>query len=121
PAVRRAAARGLRGRPGDHPLARGGGARVSDGDGDGDGGRRTIEIVDTTMRDGNQSLWGATGLTTPDVLKIAPTVDRVGFRACDFTSSTHMAVSVRFHREDPWERLRLAAAAMPRTPLSMIT
>jgi oxaloacetate decarboxylase alpha subunit len=81
---------------------------------------RTIEIVDTTMRDGNQSLWGATGLTTPDILAIAPTVDRVGFYACDFTSSTHMAVSVRFHREDPWERLRLAAAAMPNTPLSMI-
>jgi len=82
---------------------------------------KSIEIVDTTMRDGNQSLWSATGLTTPDVLAIAPTVDRVGFRACDFTSSTHMAVSVRFHREDPWERLRLAAASMPNTPLSMIT
>jgi len=80
----------------------------------------TIEIVDTTTRDGNQSLWGATGLTTPDVLAIAPTMDRVGFRACDFTSSTHMAVSVRFHREDPWERLRLTSAAMPNTPLSMI-
>ena len=36
---------------------------------------------------------------------------------CDFTSSTHMAVSVRFHREDPWERLRLVSAAMPDTPL----
>jgi oxaloacetate decarboxylase alpha subunit len=82
---------------------------------------RTIEIVDTTTRDGNQSLWGATGLTTPDVLAIAPTMDRVGFRACDFTSSTHMAVSVRFHREDPWARLRLVSAAMPQTPLSMIT
>jgi oxaloacetate decarboxylase (Na+ extruding) subunit alpha len=82
---------------------------------------KTIEIVDTTTRDGNQSLWGATGLTTPDVLAIAPTMDRVGFRACDFTSSTHMAVSVRFHHEDPWERLRLAGAAMPNTPLSMIT
>jgi oxaloacetate decarboxylase (Na+ extruding) subunit alpha len=81
----------------------------------------TIEIVDTTTRDGNQSLWGATGLTTPDVLAIAPTLDRVGFRACDFTSSTHMAVSVRFHHEDPWERLRLTSAAMPSTPLSMIT
>jgi oxaloacetate decarboxylase alpha subunit len=82
---------------------------------------KTIEIVDTTTRDGNQSLWGATGLTTPDVLAIAPTMDRVGFRACDFTSSTHMAVSVRFHREDPWERLRLVSQAMPDTPLSMIT
>jgi len=82
---------------------------------------RTIEFVDTTMRDGNQSLWSATGLTTPDVLATAPTVDRVGYHACDFTSSTHMAVSVRFHREDPWERIRLVTAAMPNTPLSMIT
>ncbi len=48
-------------------------------------------------------------------------MDRVGFHAADFTSSTHMAVSVRFHREDPWERIRLVSAAMPRTPLSFIT
>ncbi len=80
-----------------------------------------VDIVDTTTRDGNQSLWSATGMTTPDVLAIAPTLDRVGFHACDFSSSTHMAVSVRFHQEDPWERFRLVSAAMPRTPLSFIT
>ena len=83
--------------------------------------RHEVEFVDTTTRDGNQSLWSATGLTTPDVLAIAPTMDRVGYHALDFTSSTHMAVSVRFHREDPWERIRLVSAAMPNTPLSMIT
>ncbi len=80
-----------------------------------------IDIVDTTTRDGNQSLWSATGLTTSDIVEIAPTLDRVGFRAVDFTSSTHMAVAVRFHREDPWERLRLVREAMPETPLSFIT
>jgi oxaloacetate decarboxylase alpha subunit len=32
-----------------------------------------------------------------------------------------MGVSVRFHREDPWERLRLVSEAMPNTPLGMIT
>ena len=32
-----------------------------------------------------------------------------------------MAVSVRFHREDPWERIRLVSAAMPNTPLNLIT
>ena len=80
-----------------------------------------VDIVDTTTRDGNQSLWGATGLTTPDVVAIAPTMDRVGFHALDFTSSTHMAISVRFHREDPWERLRLVSAATPNTPLNFIT
>jgi len=80
-----------------------------------------IEFIDTTTRDGNQSLWSATGLTTPDVLAIAPVMDRVGYHALDFTSSTHMAVSVRFHREDPWERIRLVSGAMPDTPLGMIT
>jgi oxaloacetate decarboxylase (Na+ extruding) subunit alpha len=80
-----------------------------------------VEIVDTTTRDGNQSLWSATGLTTPDVLDIAPTMDRVGFRALDFTSSTHMSVSVRFHHEDPWERIRFVSEAMPQTPLNFIT
>jgi oxaloacetate decarboxylase (Na+ extruding) subunit alpha len=82
---------------------------------------RTIEFIDTSTRDGNQSLWGATGLTTPDVLAIAPILDQVGYHALDFTSSTHMAVSVRFHQEDPWERIRRVSAAMPDTPLGMIT
>ena len=80
-----------------------------------------VEIVDTTTRDGNQSLWSATGLTTPDVSTSARPWDRVGFRALDFTSSTHMAVSVRSHHEDPWERIRLVSEAMPETPLNFIT
>jgi oxaloacetate decarboxylase (Na+ extruding) subunit alpha len=80
-----------------------------------------VEIVDTTTRDGNQSLWGATGLTAHDILAIAPTMERVGFHALDFTSSTHMSISVRFHREDPWELLRLMRAAMPNTLLNFIT
>jgi oxaloacetate decarboxylase alpha subunit len=81
----------------------------------------TIEFVDTTVRDGNQSLWGATGLTTGMMLQIAPIMDRVGYAAVDFSTSTHMAVTARFHRENPWERIRLMAAAMPRTPLSFLT
>jgi oxaloacetate decarboxylase alpha subunit len=81
----------------------------------------TVDLVDTTLRDGNQSLWGAMGMTTPDVLGIAPVLDRAGFRAIDFTSSTHMGISVRFHKEDPFERIRLTRAAMPNTPLSFIT
>jgi oxaloacetate decarboxylase alpha subunit len=79
-----------------------------------------IEFVDTTLRDGNQSLWSLTGLTTPDVVGVAPALDRVGYHALDFTSSTALAVSVRFHKEDPWERMRLVSAAMPETPLGMI-
>jgi oxaloacetate decarboxylase alpha subunit len=80
-----------------------------------------IEFVDTSTRDGDQSLWSATGLTTVDVLQIAPAIDRVGYHALDFTASTFIGISVRFHREDPWRRIRLVSAAMPNTPLGMIT
>jgi len=80
-----------------------------------------ISLVDVSMRDGNQSLWGATGLNTAQMLQIAGATDRVGFRAIDFASSTHMAVAVRYFREDPWERLRRVHAAMPNTPLQYIT
>lgn len=79
-----------------------------------------IELIDVSLRDGNQSLWGATGLATAHILQIAPVLDRAGFRAIDFTSSTHMGVAVRTHREDPWERIRLTHAAMPHTPLQFI-
>jgi oxaloacetate decarboxylase (Na+ extruding) subunit alpha len=80
-----------------------------------------IGLIDTTLRDGNQSNWGATGLDTAMMLAAAPIMDRVGFDAIDFTTSTHMAVAVRFSKQDPWERLRLFRAAAPRTPLSFLT
>jgi oxaloacetate decarboxylase (Na+ extruding) subunit alpha len=79
-----------------------------------------IQLVDTSIRDGNQSLWSATGLKTAHILQIAPIMDRVGFRALDFSSSTHMGVSVRTHQENPWELIRLAHAAAPNTPLQFI-
>jgi oxaloacetate decarboxylase alpha subunit len=80
----------------------------------------TVQLIDVSIRDGNQSLWSAVGLNTPQILSIAPMLDRVGFRALDFTSSTHMGVAVRHYAEDPWERIRLTRDAMPNTPLQFI-
>jgi oxaloacetate decarboxylase alpha subunit len=80
-----------------------------------------IHLTDVSIRDGNQSLWGATGLSTAHILQMAGQLDRVGFRAIDFTSSSHMAVAVRYFRNNPWERIRRVHAAMPRTPLQYIT
>jgi oxaloacetate decarboxylase (Na+ extruding) subunit alpha len=82
---------------------------------------RRIGLVDTTVRDGHQSLWSANALTTPMLAAIAPVTARVGYRAIDFTSSTHMAMSVRWHREDPWERIRVVRELMPETRLGFIT
>jgi oxaloacetate decarboxylase alpha subunit len=79
-----------------------------------------VQLVETSLRDGNQCLWGAVGIDTARTLSIAPVMDRVGFKAIDFTTSTHMGVAVRFKREDPWERIRLMAAATPNTPLQFM-
>jgi oxaloacetate decarboxylase alpha subunit len=79
-----------------------------------------VGLVDVSLRDGNQSLWGATGIRTGHVVQVAPLMERVGFRALDYSSSTAMGVAVRTHREDPWERLRLTRAAMPTTKLQFI-
>jgi len=80
-----------------------------------------LQLVETSLRDGNQSLWAALGVDTANTLTIAPVMDRVGFKAIDFTTSTHMGVAVRFKREDPWERIRLMAAATPNTPLQFMS
>ena len=80
-----------------------------------------VQLVETSLRDGNQSLWAAVGMDTAMMLSIAPAMERVGFKAIDFTTSTHMAVAARFKRNDPWERLRLMAAATPNTPLQFLS
>ena len=81
----------------------------------------SVHIVETSLRDGNQSLWAALGIDTARTLTIAPVLERAGFKAIDFTTSTHMGVAVRYKKEDPWERIRLMAKAMPRTPLQFLS
>ena len=81
----------------------------------------SVQIVETSLRDGNQSLWAALGVDTARTLTIAPVMERVGFKAIDFTTSTHMGVAVRYKKEDPWERIRLMAKALPRTPLQFLS
>jgi oxaloacetate decarboxylase alpha subunit len=80
-----------------------------------------IRLIDTSLRDGNQCLWAALGVDTARSLTIAPALDRIGLKAIDFTTSTHMGVAVRYKREDPWERIRLMAAATPNTPLQFMS
>jgi oxaloacetate decarboxylase alpha subunit len=80
-----------------------------------------IDLIDVSLRDGNQSLWGATGVTTRMVTGVAPLLDRVGYRAVEIATSTLMAVAVRFHQEDPWQRIRAARDRMPNTPLGFLT
>ena len=80
-----------------------------------------IRLIETSLRDGNQCLWGALGIDTARTLSIAPVMERVGYAAIDFTTSTHMGVAVRYKQQDPWERIRLMAAACPTTPLQFLS
>jgi oxaloacetate decarboxylase (Na+ extruding) subunit alpha len=86
-----------------------------------DANRRPVRIVDTSLRDGNQSLWGATGITTGMAEAVGPALDAMGLEAIDFTSSTHLGMGVKIHRENPWERLSRMRTVTPNTPLSAIT
>lgn len=80
-----------------------------------------IRLVETSLRDGNQCLWAALGVDTARTLTVAPLLERVGFKAIDFTTSTHMGVAVRYKQEDPWERIRLMHKACPTTPLQFLS
>ncbi|MCB2191260.1 MAG: carboxyltransferase [Deltaproteobacteria bacterium] len=75
-----------------------------------------ISFVDTSLRDGPQSLWNGR-MTTAMMLPIAPVIDKVGFEALDFMALISMDWCVRNLGENPWERMRLMAQAMPNTPL----
>ncbi|HWI32494.1 MAG TPA: hypothetical protein VNT50_13500 [Microbacterium sp.] len=80
-----------------------------------------LTFVDTSLRDGNQSLWGAVGVTTGMAETALAAIDRIGLAAIDYTSSTNLLMGSKTHRENPWERISRARAAAPRTPLSAIT
>ncbi len=77
---------------------------------------KKIEIVDQTIRDAQQSLWGLL-MRTDHIAPIAETIDKVGYRAVGTVGSQAFTIEVRNHGEDPWERIRLLSGLMPRTPL----
>lgn len=73
-----------------------------------------IEILDETMRDGQQSLWGMR-MQAGMALPVAPIIDRSGYRVIDLTGSSMFEVMIRHCQENPWEGLDLMVEAMPRT------
>src|SRR5262245_36806933 len=77
-----------------------------------------VRFVDTTIRDGHQSLW-ANNMRTGMMLAVADELDRAGFEAIEMMY-THPRKTVRELREDPWERFRLVRRRITRTPLRTI-
>lgn len=82
--------------------------------------KRTIKLVDVTLRDAHQCLW-ATRMTTAMMADIAPRLDRAGFEAIDLAGGAVFDVCVRYLREDPWERMRILSEWVTETPLVVMT
>lgn len=75
-----------------------------------------IRFVDTTLRDGHQSLW-AEQMRTGMILPIASRMDEAGFEAVEILSPSFFKKCVRELREDPLERVRLVSELITKTPL----
>ena len=82
--------------------------------------KRTIQLVDVTLRDAHQCLW-ATRMTTAMMADLAPRLDRAGFEALDLVGGAVFDVCVRYLREDPWERMRILSGWVKKTPLVVMT
>ncbi|NLK97966.1 MAG: oxaloacetate decarboxylase subunit alpha [Epulopiscium sp.] len=80
---------------------------------------RPVKITDTTFRDAHQSLI-ATRMKTEEMLPIAEKMDQVGFYSMEVWGGATFDASLRFLKEDPWERLRKLRAAIKNTKLQML-
>ena len=78
-----------------------------------------IRFVDTTLRDGQESLW-ATGMRTGMILPIAAQMDEAGFEAIEIIATTNFKKQIRDLKENPWERIRLIAQKIKKTPLRAV-
>ena len=78
-----------------------------------------VRFVDTTLRDGNQSLW-ALAMSTSMMLPVASRFNEAGFAAVELTAPAHFKTIVRELREDPWERIRLMSREVTSAPLAVM-
>jgi oxaloacetate decarboxylase alpha subunit len=80
---------------------------------------KKINITETVLRDGNQSL-AATRLTFEQFAPILDELDNVGYHSLECWGGATFDACIRFLNEDPWDRLRKIKANVKRTPLQMV-
>jgi pyruvate carboxylase len=83
--------------------------------------QKRLLLTDTTMRDAHQSLL-ATRMRTFDMLAVADSVARrtPNLFSLEMWGGATFDVSMRFLREDPWDRLRSIRAKVPNILLQML-
>src|SRR5574341_1707878 len=75
-----------------------------------------IRIVDTTVRDGNTSLW-AHNMTTGMMHPVLRHMDQAGFDSMEFFVSGRFKKVVREQRDDPWDWVRYGQREVKNTRL----
>jgi pyruvate carboxylase subunit B len=78
-----------------------------------------VELTETVLRDGHQSLI-ATRMRTRDMLPAVERLDAIGYRSLEVWGGATFDVCLRYLHEDPWERLREIKRRAKRTPLQML-
>ena len=81
--------------------------------------KKPIKITETILRDAHQSLI-ATRMTTEQMLPIVDTMDKVGYHSVECWGGATFDASLRFLKEDPWERLRKFRDGFKNTKLQML-
>ena len=81
--------------------------------------KKPIKITETVLRDAHQSLI-ATRMTTEQMLPIIDKMDQVGYHAVECWGGATFDASLRFLKEDPWERVRKLRAGFKKTKLQML-
>jgi oxaloacetate decarboxylase (Na+ extruding) subunit alpha len=81
--------------------------------------KKPVKIVETILRDAHQSLI-ATRMTTEQMLPIIEKMDQVGYHAVECWGGATFDASLRFLKEDPWERLRKFRDGFKNTKLQML-
>jgi len=77
-----------------------------------------VQIVDCTLTAGQAALWGGM-MTNEMLLPIVPRMDKLGYKSVELLDPFVFGVCADRLGEDPWERLRLAAKRLSRTPASV--
>ncbi len=81
--------------------------------------KKPVKITETILRDAHQSLI-ATRMPTEFMLPILDKLDKVGYNSLECWGGATFDASLRFLKEDPWERLRKIKDGCPNTPLQML-
>lgn len=80
---------------------------------------KPIKITETVLRDAHQSLI-ATRMPTELMLPIVEKMDQIGYHSVECWGGATFDASLRFLKEDPWDRLRKLRDGFKNTKLQML-